>query len=48
MSAYTRDYEAETKQIVDAQIDPTLFDSNCFFKPKIDPKSAKLAASGRD
>lgn len=38
-----KNFSKSVKAIVDAQVDPTLFDSNCYYKPKIDSKSAQLA-----
>ena len=46
-SAMHKDFVKQTKAIVDANIDPSFFDSNCYFAPKIDPKSARLAEQGR-
>ena len=42
-----KNYSKSTKAIVDAQVDPTLFESNCYYKPKINEKSAKMAELGR-
>ena len=42
-SAMSKDFIKETRAIVDANYDPSLFESNCYFKPKIDSKSVKLA-----
>ena len=35
------------RAIIDANVDPLLFESNCYFKPKINQNSAKLAEQGR-
>ena len=42
-SAMHKDFVKQTRAIVDANIDPSFFDSNCYFAPKIDPKSARIA-----
>jgi len=47
-SAMQKDYQKEhTQKLVDHAIDPALFDSNCYFVPKINPTSARLAEQGR-
>ena len=42
-----KNYSKSTKAIVDAQVDPTLFDSNCYYKPKVNKKSEAMANQGR-
>ena len=46
-SGMAKHYEKTTKAIVDAQLDPTLFESNCYYRPKITKKSEELAEQGR-
>ena len=46
-SGMNKNYSKSTKAIVDAQVDPTLFESNCYHQPKIDKVSAQLAEQGR-
>lgn len=46
-SGMHKNYSKSTKAIVDAQVDPTLFDSNCYYQPKIDKNSAQMAENGR-
>ena len=46
-SGMHKDYAKQAKAIVNAQVDPTLFDSNCYYKPKINENSAQLAEQGR-
>jgi len=43
----SKNFSKSVKAIVNAQIDPTLFDSNCYHKPKINQVSAQLAEQGR-
>ena len=38
-SGMNRNYAKSTKAIVDAQVDPTLFESNCYYKPKLNKYS---------
>ena len=46
-SGMNKNYSKSTKAIVDAQVDPTLFDSNCYYKPKVNKKSEAMANQGR-
>ena len=46
-SAMQKNYHQSSKAMIDAHVDPTLFESNCYHHPKIDKHSAKLAEQGR-